>query len=95
MLPRITYVVVEEDMMRSDIQSTSIDKWKLLRQTLNKCSATQYGVHISQLVRYSRTCAFYQDFIDRGLQLTKKANETRVSHGKIRVITPEFFRSLS
>jgi DNA-directed RNA polymerase subunit H (RpoH/RPB5) len=25
-----------------------------------------YGVHISQLVRHSRTCGFYQDFMKEG-----------------------------
>ena len=41
-----------------------------------KCSnipATHaYGVYISQLIRYSRPCGFYQDFLDRGLLLTRK-----------------------
>jgi hypothetical protein len=31
-----------------------------------------YGVYISQLIRYSRACGTYQDFIDRGLLLTRK-----------------------
>ena len=31
-----------------------------------------YGVYISQLIRYSRACGSYQDFLDRGLLLTKK-----------------------
>ena len=35
-------------------------------------AAPAYGVYISQLIRYSRACASYQDFIDRGLQLTRK-----------------------
>jgi hypothetical protein len=30
-----------------------------------------YGVYISQL-RYSRACGSYQDFLDRGLLLTRK-----------------------
>jgi hypothetical protein len=29
------------------------------------------GVYISQLIRYSRACDSYQDFLDRGLLLTK------------------------
>ena len=41
-----------------------------------KCSnipaAPAYGVYISQLLRYSRACVCYQDFLDRGLLLTKK-----------------------
>ena len=31
-----------------------------------------YGVYISQFIRYSRDCGSYQDFIDRGLLLTRK-----------------------
>ena len=31
-----------------------------------------YGVYISQLIRYSRACGSYQDFLDRGLPLTRK-----------------------
>ena len=31
-----------------------------------------YGVYISQLMRYSITCGSYQDFIDKGLLLTRK-----------------------
>ena len=39
-------------------------------------AATEYGVYLSQMIRYSRACGSYQDFIDRGLLLTRKlANE--------------------
>ena len=31
-----------------------------------------YGVYISQLIRYSRAYGSYQDFLDRGLMLTRK-----------------------
>ena len=31
-----------------------------------------YGVYISQLILYSRACASYQEFIDIGLQMTRK-----------------------
>ena len=34
--------------------------------------ALAYGVYISQLIRYSRTCGSYHDFLDRGLLLTRK-----------------------
>ena len=34
--------------------------------------ALTYGVYISQLIRYSRACGFYQDFLDRGLLLRRK-----------------------
>jgi hypothetical protein len=36
-------------------------------------AALAYGVYISQLIRYSRACGCYQDFLDRGLLLTRKS----------------------
>jgi hypothetical protein len=35
-------------------------------------AAPGYGVYITQLQRYSRACGCSNDFIDRGLQLTRK-----------------------
>ena len=35
-------------------------------------TAPAYGVYISPLKRYSRSCGSYQDFLDRGLLLTRK-----------------------
>jgi hypothetical protein len=35
-------------------------------------AAPAYGVYISQLIRYSRACGSYHDFLDRGLILTRK-----------------------
>jgi hypothetical protein len=35
-------------------------------------SAPAHGVNISQLIRCSRACGSYQDFLDRGLLLTRK-----------------------
>ena len=35
-------------------------------------AAPAYGVYISQLIRYSRACGSYQDFLDIGLLLTRK-----------------------
>jgi hypothetical protein len=35
-------------------------------------TASSYGVYISQLIRYSRACGSYQDFLDRGLPLARK-----------------------
>ena len=35
-------------------------------------AAPAYGVYISQLIRYSRACGSYQDFLDGGLLLTMK-----------------------
>ena len=38
----------------------------------NISAAPAYGVYISQLIRYSRACGSYQDFLDRGLLQTRK-----------------------
>jgi len=38
----------------------------------NIIAAPAYGVYFSQLVRYSRTCGSYHDYLDRGLLLTRK-----------------------
>jgi hypothetical protein len=38
----------------------------------NFLAAPAYGVCIAQLIRYSRACGSYQDFLDRGLLLTRK-----------------------
>jgi hypothetical protein len=35
-------------------------------------AAPAYGVYISQLIGYSRTCGSYHDFLDSGLLLTSK-----------------------
>jgi hypothetical protein len=35
-------------------------------------AAPAYGVYISQMIWYSRACGSYQDFLDRGLLLTRK-----------------------
>ena len=35
-------------------------------------AAPAYGVYISKMIRYSRACGSYQDFLDRGLLLTRK-----------------------
>jgi hypothetical protein len=35
-------------------------------------AATAFGVYNSQMIRYSRACGSYQDFLDRDLLLTRK-----------------------
>jgi len=35
-------------------------------------AAPAYWVYISQLIRYSRACGFYLDFLNRGFMLTRK-----------------------
>jgi prolipoprotein diacylglyceryltransferase len=39
---------------------------------VHNVASPAYGVYISQMIRYSRACSFYQDFFDRGLLLTRK-----------------------
>ena len=34
-----------------------------------------YGVYITQLIRYSRVCALYNDFLDRAQLLTQKLHK--------------------
>jgi hypothetical protein len=35
-------------------------------------AAPAYGVYSSQMIRHSRACGSYQDFLDRGLMLSRK-----------------------
>ena len=35
-------------------------------------ASSAYGIYLSHLIRYSRTCGSYQDFLGRGLLLTRK-----------------------
>ena len=56
------------------------DKWNYFNFPIvnfpSLCSnipeAPVYGVYISKLIRYFRACGSYQDFLERGLLLTKK-----------------------
>jgi hypothetical protein len=56
-------------------------------------AAPAYGVYISWMIRNTRACGSYQDFLDRGLLLTKEATEPRVPFGKVEVITSKLLRS--
>ena len=44
-------------------------------------AAPAYEVYISQLIRYSRACGSYQEFLDRGFAANRKTTETRVPLG--------------
>ena len=44
--------------------------------------APAYGVYISQLIRYSRACGSYQDFLDSGLLLVKLKSSLRKCYGR-------------
>ena len=51
-------------------------------------AAPAYGVHISQLIRYTRACGSYQDFRDLELLLTRKL----LNHGFLLVKLKSSFR---
>ena len=54
-------------------------------------AAPAYGECISQLMRYSRACGYYQDFLDRGLLLTRKLLNQGFT--LVKVITLKVLRS--
>jgi hypothetical protein len=57
-------------------------------------AAPAYGVYISQMIRYSRACGSYQDFLDRGLLLTRKLTNQWFLLVKLKsVITSKILRS--
>ena len=56
-------------------------------------AAPVYGVFISQMIRYSRVCGSYQDFLDRGLLLTRKLLKQGFLFGKVEVISSKTLRS--
>ena len=54
---------------KKDDFNSPIVNFPFMRSTFP--AATAYGVYISQLIRYSRACGSNQDFLDRGLLLTR------------------------
>ena len=48
---------------------------------INIPAAPAYRVHSYQLIRYIRACGSYQDFLDRGLLLTRKLLKPRAPIG--------------
>ena len=54
-------------------------------------AAPVYGVYISQLIRYSRACGSYQDFLDRVLLLTKNL----LNQGYLFVKWSHYFQSFA
>jgi hypothetical protein len=46
--------------------------WTFHLYVANIPAIPSYGVYISQLIWFSRACGSYQDFLDRGLLLTRK-----------------------
>jgi hypothetical protein len=55
--------------------------------------APAYGVYISQMIQYSSACGSYQDFLDRGLLLTRELLNQGFLIGKVEVITSKMLRS--
>ena len=54
-------------------------------------AAPAYGVYISQLIRYSRACGSYQDFLDKGLLLTRKLLNQRFLLVKLKPSLRNFY----
>ena len=54
----------------------------------NILAAPAYGENISQLIRYSRACISYHDFLDRGLLLTSKLLNQEFQIVKLRSLFP-------
>ena len=54
-------------------------------------AAPAYGVYISQMIRYSRSCNSDQDFLDRGLLPTRNVLNQGFLFGNVEVITSKTF----
>ena len=54
-------------------------------------AAPTYRVYISQLIWYSRACGSYQDFLDRGLLLTRKLLNQRFLLVKLKSSLRKFY----
>jgi hypothetical protein len=69
-------LIDSEGWLRTKLYEKRDDFNFLIVNFLFVCSnipaTTAYGVYIFQLMRYSRAGGFYQDFLDRFLQLTRK-----------------------
>jgi len=57
----------------------------------NTSSSPVYGVYISQLIRYSRTCTSYQDFLHRSVLLKWKFLNQGFIETRLRSIFKKFF----
>jgi hypothetical protein len=55
-------------------------------------AAPSYGAYISQMIQYSRACGSYQDFLDRGLLLTRKLLNQGFLFSKVEIITSNMLR---
>ena len=50
-----------------------------------------HGVYISQLIRYSRACISYHDFLDRGLLLTRKLSNQEFQMVELKSFLRKFY----
>jgi len=57
----------------------------------NISSSPAYGVYMSQLIRYSRTCNSYRDFLHRSVLLTRKLLNQGFIETRLRSILKKFF----
>ena len=57
---------------KNDYFNFPIMNFPFICSNIPACAAFIIGVYISQLIRCSRACGSYQDFLDRGLLLTRK-----------------------
>jgi len=57
-------------------------------------SSPAYGVYMSQLIRYSRTCSSYQDFLHQSVMLTRKLLSQGFIERRLRSTLPKVFWSL-
>ena len=55
-------------------------------------SAPAYGVHVSKLIRYARTCSNYQDFMERGKVLITKLLSQGYQKTKLLATLKKFYR---
>ena len=54
-------------------------------------AAPEYGIYISQLIRYSRACISYHDFLDRGLLLTRNPSHQEFLMTKLKSSLCKFY----
>ena len=59
--------------------------------TSNIPAAHAYGVYISQLIRNSRACISYHDFLDRGFLLTRKLFNKEFQMMKLKLSLRKFY----
>ena len=73
--------IVLSDLLGFTDFNCSFDTFQLLLEIIHSnppskesqlYAAAAYGVYISQLIRYSRSCGSHRDFLDRRLLLTRK-----------------------